>query len=537
MTQPALPALARLICESLEGLIASPNGFALESISPAQRAVCRVVTGEPLGGLASDETIVSMIGGAAAVARLPTSPPAEVGIFSGIRTFKSLMAAALAIRATQVCDVSRLGAGEIPRVSIVSLKIDLADVIRNHIVGALSRPVLGSLRVGEPTAEGVVLRHPSGRPVEIRVVAGARAGASLVARWSAGCVFDEAPRMLGEEDGVVNLDEMRRAVMGRLLPGAQLVDIGSPWAPRGPVYEMIRERHGKPGKDLVVLWCPAWVLNPVTWTAEKRAALQAKDPVAYRTDVEAQFADPESALISSVELDAVMREGPLDLPPEPGHHYVAAIDPATRGDSWTLVVLTQSGTDRGRRLLRVAMARQWHGSKVQPLDPDAVLRELADLLSPYGVRQVATDQYAADAIRVLAKRYGLTVYDLAWTAQRKLDLYGEMKTAITTRELELPPDQTMRADLAAVRRRVTAAGVTIELPRTSDGRHCDYAPALAQAIDLTVRAPQQAAEEPHPGSPEAALLEARRLKELALAAAQKRADRDAKVRWGFRNWR
>jgi len=48
----------------------------------------------------------------------------------------------------------------------------------------------------------------------------------------------------------------------------------------------------------------------------------------------------------------------------------------------------------------------------------------------------------------------------------------------------------MRADLLAVRRRLTVSGYTIQLPVASrDGRHADYAPAVAGALDRARVAP------------------------------------------------
>ncbi len=51
--------------------------------------------------------------------------------------------------------------------------------------------------------------------------------------------------------------------------------------------------------------------------------------------------------------------------------------------------------------------------------------------------------------------------------------------------LELPDDPMVRADLLSVRKRVTMNGLAIELPRTADGRHADYAPALALVASKT----------------------------------------------------
>ena len=55
--------------------------------------------------------------------------------------------------------------------------------------------------------------------------------------------------------------------------------------------------------------------------------------------------------------------------------------------------------------------------------------------------------------------------------------------------IELPDNPTLRADLLGVGKRVTMNGLAIELPRTADGRHADYAPALALATSKTITEP------------------------------------------------
>ncbi|MGD0679936.1 MAG: hypothetical protein ABSC94_31520, partial [Polyangiaceae bacterium] len=120
----------------------------------------------------------------AAIGDVSTMPPGvrplELLILSGVRVGKSLLAAALAVRAALTCDLSALRPGEPVRVSVVSLTTDLARVVFEHVTGTLqSKPALRALMDGEPTADTVNLRHPSGHVVEVKVVAGARAGASL----------------------------------------------------------------------------------------------------------------------------------------------------------------------------------------------------------------------------------------------------------------------------------------------------------------------------------------------------------------------
>lgn len=465
---------------TLEALLTSPAGFGLTTASPLQRAICRIADGLPLGLLADDETVRAAVGD---VSALPSVRPDELLILSGIRTAKSLTAGALAVRATQTCDVSQLGPGETPRVSVLSLTTDLGRVVFDHICGnVMAKPHLRALLVGEPTTDTLTLRHPSGRHVDIKVVAGSRAGASLVARWSAGVIVDEAPRFLGEEDGVVNFDDARRAVLGRLLPGAQLVAIGSPWAPRGPIYEMVQEHGGRPSRHLVVIRAPAHHMNPVWWGPSRVEKLKTQDEQAYRTDVLAEFVDPESSLLASSELDAVTRTAPLVLEREHGHTYVAAMDPGTRSNAWTLAIAGRRNSADGVERASVVLCKQWQGSKATPLSPEQVLSEIADLCRAYGLNYAYTDQWSADAMRALAQRYGLDLHIENTTAAKKVEFYENLRTRIATREVELPPDPQVRADLLAIRKRVTMNGFSIELPRTGDGRHCDYAPAIALAL-------------------------------------------------------
>ncbi|HMA97096.1 MAG TPA: hypothetical protein VKP30_30640 [Polyangiaceae bacterium] len=230
---------------TIETILTSPGAFSVPA-SALQRAVCRMLDGLPLGDLAGHPDVISAFGGPEAVASLPVgAPPPEVVVCAPIRSCKSILSICVAIRSSQCVDVSGLVPGEVPRFTLMSLRLDNSQAAFGMLAGVMQKPALHPLLIDEPTADSLLIRHPSGRPMEIACVAGARAGAGLVSRWSFGVAFDEAPRMVGSEDGVVNLDDARSAVMGRLLPGAQILYIGSPWAPFGPVYDMVQEHWGK----------------------------------------------------------------------------------------------------------------------------------------------------------------------------------------------------------------------------------------------------------------------------------------------------
>lgn len=485
-----------------EGILCSPHGFDLTEATPVQRARCRIGDGLPLLELRDHPDVVAMVGGPAALAALPSErgiAPAIVVDLSSIRSAKTLMALARAVRASQSVDVSGLKRGEVPRIPILNLRLDRARTsFRVLLETVRTSSVLRPLLL-EETAESLMLRHPSGRPIEIAPVAGAKAGANLVGDWFADLIADEAPRMNGSaDDAVINLDHALDASAGRMLPAAQIQLIGSPWAPMGPVYNLVQEHWGKPSEHIVVLRSTGPQNNPSHWTPERCETMRLRNPISYKTDVLGEFADPESGLISPIAVHRSTREKPLELPRDNLGAYGCAIDPSEGsegGNPWTLVVVQaesiQPGEDEQRRSrYRVVVAREWRGQR-----PEQCWKEIAQICRTYGIRSVQSDQYAASANADIARRFGLNLVKVPWTAANKLDAFKNLATLIHQDLVELSPHRVFINDLMSVRRRITQAGETIVLPSTSDGRHCDFAPALARAIQCADQGAPTTAEQ------------------------------------------
>lgn len=478
----------RFVCPSLEILLTSPEYFALTTASPLQRAICRIIDGLPLAELASYPNVIAALGGEEAVSAYEACPSAvsTLVILAGVRSGKSLIAAAAITRAALTCDMTRVRPGEPPpRASIVSTAKDTAMPAWQHIAGHIQGSKLLSARlIGEPRQNFLTLRHESGAPVDIAVVAGARGASTLVARWSAGVIFDEAPRMLGEDEAVVNLDEARRSIAARMLPGAPTILAGSPHAAFGPVYDLVQKHHGKPSRSIIVIRARGPDMAPPIWTPEACEALRVSDPDAYRVDVECEFLDPESGLYSPSILESCIKyDG--DLPPGAGHYYSAAIDPATRGNAWTLVVGER--TREGK--IRVALARQWQGSISAPLSPKATFADIFKLLIPYGLNTLHTDQWAADAMIEHAGDAGLWLIAHSITDKLKLEFNMHAGALVADDMVEFPRNRDLIRDLASVRRRTTQTGVSIHYPMNASGRHCDFAPALALMLQHAPQAP------------------------------------------------
>lgn len=458
---------------SLESLLTHPLGFGLTTATPLQRQICRLLDGSP--ALDPDEpTIREAVGD---VRELVGIRPREVTMVASVRSAKTMIAAAHAIRSTQNANLDGMGPGEIGRYPIMSLDLDLADVAHQHIAGTIqASPVLRHLLVGPPSADTVQLWHPSGRVCEIVTVAGKRAGASLIARWVIGAFLDEAPRMAAEGDAVVNFDESRRVLLARLRPGATFVAGGSPWAPFGPIFDQVQSQWRKPTRDLVVIRAPGWRMNPSFWTPARIEEIKRADPDAYRVDCAAEFAAPESALIAPDVLQHATREC-NDLEPDPMRHYVAAMDAGTRGNAWTFVVASRDGDRR-----RVDLVRQWVGSKNEPISATDTLRQIAELVRRYRVASVWCDQWSADPLTELANQVGLVLLPRMTPTKARWEQGQALRNDLLEGKLEMHPDPVFREDVLRVRRSVTAQGARLDLPTAGDGRHCDYVPALLLAL-------------------------------------------------------
>src|SRR5262249_24065275 len=144
----------------------------------------------------------------------------------------------------------------------------------------------------------------------------------------------------------------------------------------------------------------------------------------------------------------------------------------------------------------------------------------------YGLTAVQTDQWAADALRDIGRRHGLTVYDRHVTAALKMERFETLRTKITEGDFELPPDPALRADLLSARKRVTQNGISIELRRTSDGRHADYAMALAFMNWDHISDPKVPIVGPQPGTREWNEMQQGEWKERAILASIRRTQRE-----------
>jgi hypothetical protein len=492
-TAPALPLAERDIQAELPGYVpptqnaltlleyfTGKDWTGLENATNVQRAICLAVEGRSLLNLSELPEVRYAFGGVAPEFA-EHARPFTVVLLAAIRCGKSLLAATYAIVCARFCDLSNVGDTDEIIFPIVAVDLNAAKATFAHVVGLLTAPgrrwTAEEWLVDQKATECTV-RHVSGREVKIVVAALARTGQTLIGRWLAGAIFDEAPRMTGEGDGVRNLDHSMRAIAGRILPGGQIWIVGSPAGPEGPVYELVQEHWGKPSKDFLVMRARGPDMNPVHWTPERVAELLAFDPVAHRNDVEAEFAEVESGIFSTEELDAASAGRQLlVIPPVPGVEYVATCDPGSRGPSWTLVIMRENDG-----LNEVVLATQWRGSRVTPLKPSAMFATLAPLLLRYGCDSLIVSQHRYEALRDIAADNGVSLVLEEYSTADVLQMLESINASLLERRASFPAENQLKRDLLGCKRKLTSTGVTASLPESEDGKQGGFVIPLCLAF-------------------------------------------------------
>lgn len=459
---------------TLEEVLTSEGYRALDA-SPLQVAITRAAEGRTIG----DAIGVHMTKRHFGCEAMPASKPRRVVLIGGIRGGKSLMSCCAAIHGVLTADLSRLTTNELPRFAIIGPAVDAAKATYVQLCGILTgSPKLSCYVEGEPTAERVIIRRPDGYRVEIVVVAAHRGGLSVRNRWLTGFVLEEVASFGSESTGAaVNAEGILQAAETRLLPGCQGWLISSPFGPMGLLWELYREYFGKPG-DTIVIHAPTRALNP-SFPQERIDEIEREDPDTAAREYNAEWIDADSAFLPAVLIDKATRAAPTQ---RSGRAFAAAMDPATRGNSWTLACgWSEQALDPNDKTIKrtrvvIAAVWQWTGSKKFPLSPRAVLKEAAGLLAPYGVASIYTDQWSLDALAEHAQAAGLRLVEHEGDKDMP---YVKLRTLLQNELIELPPDPVMRQDLLAIRQRASANGVKVHLPLTADGRHCDYAPSVS----------------------------------------------------------
>jgi hypothetical protein len=467
--------------------------------------------------------------------------PFEILDISAIRIGKSLFAASLILWMTQQVDLSGTRRSDIVRIFVVALKLSGCAAVMSHLLmPMLEQPALRALLADDPKEltvayvlrNGLRIKHPSGKIIEVASIPLDKGGGSAVSVYCAGVVVDEYPRMIGADDGVRNVEHFRDAVQGRLLPGARMLFTGSPWQPYGPAYDNTVKFFGKPSSDLVVLRTSAKPFIGIApgWPKGADEKLARRNPLAYRTDFLAEFADGEQAVFPAQAIeDAVSLSRPhvADI----GRPAIFADPSALRHDYWAAMVgrwvhpiltdedlyeVEQLGEHptpgrgrvvRGRngwiRVLedqwgrpretterdRLKLARPWFevceivswdkASGARGMD---LVKAVGDLGRKYGCEDFHWDGYEQLMLGDLIRHQNLRPVVHTWSgANRKTEAVDHLRTLFVERRVKLPQHEMMKQELQRFRARPTPGG-NFQYVVAGGAGHGDHASCLTLAM-------------------------------------------------------
>lgn len=233
----------------------------------------------------------------------------------------------------------------------------------------------------------------------------------------------------------------------------------------------------------------SWEANP-SITEERTRALERNERKWKREYAAIPTQETDESMFSGALLDRVTRKQPGDIPREPGVTYVAAQDVGFVRNPWSLAIACKRWVD-GRVKRSLAATKEWRGTADRPLDPAHVLGEIAAICRSYGVVGVWSDQFEQFSLASVARRPEIDIG--VWVehiqAPERLSRYESLLTMMSDSEIDLPPDVVLRADLLAVRQKLTTSGFTISIPESSDGRHGDRGVSAVLALSKADAAP------------------------------------------------
>lgn len=341
------------------------------------------------------------------------------------------------------------------------------------------RAILDALGVAyKPWGEGVQGVRIIGKRIGFCVYTASVAGVSGFTSIFVLC--DEVAKWKDADTGVNPANEVLKSVRPTMatMPNARIVLSSSPYSVLDAHYDAFEQGDND---FQFVAQAPSWVCNP-TLTEQSTRELEPDEKAWEREYKAIPAAEVESSMLEEVSVLACTRKRhPGALPRMAGWTYAAAMDPAQKRHAWTLIIVGQG--PKGIR--HVVLAKQWRPKPKQPLRSEDVLREIRKDLDAYGLKSVHTDQAGTENLRAIMRllkpeeRFSLV--EEPWTPQSQAVAYDFLKKLAESKRLGLPDDKWVRADLLGIVKKITRSSTVYQLIER-DGRHSDFAPAIAMGV-------------------------------------------------------
>jgi len=390
----------------------------------------------------------------------PQGAFAELWLAIGRRGGKSHAAAFLAVYLAAFIDYrAKLAPGEVATVMVIAADRKQARAVMRYTSGLLNDNAMLRRMVLRENSEQIELNNRT--VIEITTAS----HRSVRGYTLAACICDEIA--FWHVDGASPDREIIAAIRPALATlGGKLVALSSPYAKRGVLWDTFKRAFADDGESRVlVAQAPSQTMNPTLPQHVIDDAMR-EDPEAARAEYLAEFRSDVATFLDADLIADCTRPKPRELPRVSGVQYVAFVDPAGGGaDEFTLAV--------GHRDHDAAVIDLVTGLKGSPA---GIVAEYAQVLQRYDIKAVTGDRYAGRWPRDEFLKHGVR-YDVS-----ELDrsaLYLEMLAAMNSGRVELPPDDALARQLAALERRAGRGRDVIDHP---PGGHDDRANAVAGVV-------------------------------------------------------
>lgn len=253
-------------------------------------------------------------------------------------------------------------------------------------------------------------------------------------------------------------------------PHPKLIKISTPFKKEGILWKEYQQR--------VRLPFPVWQLsspetNPGLRPEMMERFREQSGEERFRREFLAEFTDSVNAWTVPEQIDACVVDGRTNLPPVSGGRYLAAVDPAFQRNNFALAVLhkTQEGT------IVIDVIRRWAGTRSAPLGFERVMKEIAQIVKPYGVRKIVGDQYCAPVIGQEFEKLGFQYEEVNFSHGTRERLFSNLKHLMIQQKIELLDDPNSLGQLRSLEEHKTSSG-NLEIC-TPHGTKDDLAVAIA----------------------------------------------------------
>ncbi len=287
------------------------------------------------------------------------------------------------------------------------------------------------------------------------------------------------------EEVKVNADlEICRAVRQRMTTTrawSKFIKQSSPYMEHGVLFDDFEKRATS---ERLFARCPSWIFNPKLMAdPEERKHLRESerdDPEGYLRDFGAQFGKAGGAYYTSAEIDGAMRDDrPLILQPREGRDYRSWMDAAFKKDLFAVCVAHREGDE-----IVYDLVHWWKPEKGKPLNDKEVAEEMAALLKLYRIDRIGCDAHADVPFQSDIARHDITLVVQKMTTAENNNMHRNFKALLRRRLVNLPKDDTIRADVLSCVKNGKGNTYRIEAPNIK-GFHDDITKVCAAvALEL-----------------------------------------------------